>query len=87
MAIPQWSVTKRKEATNVFSAFLVVCNKTSLQKRFGDAPSLLCSNQLSTILVYSLSARDNPVEAAAGIRLQFQQQLQRGRTQPLLVLT
>jgi len=34
-----------------------------------------------------IAASDNPVEAAARIRLQFQQQLQRGRTQPLLVLT
>jgi hypothetical protein len=34
--ILQRSITKRKEATNVFSPLLLVCNKTSLQKRFAD---------------------------------------------------
>jgi hypothetical protein len=31
-----WSVTKREEAANVLSAFLLVCNKASLEKRFAN---------------------------------------------------
>ena len=34
LTIPRWSVTEGKKATNVFGSFLVVCNETSLQKRF-----------------------------------------------------
>jgi hypothetical protein len=74
LAISQWSVTKRKEATNVSSPFLLVCNKTSLQKRFADlrdTPTFCGRNNLQLRFELRADSESQPCILGAHVEADF----------------
>jgi hypothetical protein len=74
LTIPRWSFTKREEATNIFSPFLIVCNKTSLQKRFADlsdAPTFRSRNNLQLLFEFRADSESQPCILGAHVEADF----------------